>query len=342
MYQNLPTVSDGGLAIYQVQGTQTRRLDLPPNLLSEYNIRNSTTYRASIRFLQSAGDLLLAGLQLTDGTNYVLMLAAYNDAVGQWRVLWAYSAGTSASDFLGSYLATAHAPANLTGADKHLMIAYKVGTNSLVDTIQMPRGLVGQTGTDDAFNTDNYWGLPDFDGGEPNLVGTMFGYRILYYASQVTTPYPRIMDAMDGEAYALLSGSLTPAVGWNSTEKLLGSGRGESFTRCAVLLGSAGGAGAHHPEIHAFSYLFLKRGPTRLLWQIPLDTQKWMRDNSKTASQLLTQLGYSRDRKTGSTAVITNVMTTDTVVLQNFELENASDPVTAPIGYTLVELEAPL
>ncbi len=343
MYQNYPTVTDGGLAIWQVRGSERRRLDLPSNLLLDYNIRNTKTYRASIRFLQSAGDLLLAGLQITDGTNYILMLMAYNDAVGQWRVLWTYDGGTSASDFLGSYLATTHAPVNLTGADKHLMIAYKVGTNSLVDTIQMPRGIVGQTGADDSFNAVDLWGLPEFDGGEPTLTGTMFGYRMLSYASEGTTPTIAIYDSMDGAAYATGAGmTVSPNKGWNSTEALLGSGAGESFIRCAIYFSSPDSSGPGHCEIHSFSYLFLKRGPTRLTWLIPLDTQKWMRDNTKTVSQLLTQLGYSRNRKIGSTAAITNVMATDTVVLKDFDLENPSDPVTAPIGYTLVELEAPI
>lgn len=287
MYQNMPTVSDGGLQIHQVMGTQTRRLDLPPNLLSECNVRNTAHFRASIRFLASSGDRLLAGLQVTDDTYYSLMLAAYNDAIGQWRILWAHNGGTSVSDFMGTYLGATHAPANLTGADKHLVIVYKVGTNTLVDTIQLPRGLVGQTGADDAFNlaSSSNWGLPEFDAGDPMLDGTLFGYRLLLYASQATTPFLAIFDAMDGAAYNEVGANIGPTVGWNAVQRLLGDGQGESFTTCAVVLTvQASTDGTHCPEIHRFSYLFRKRGDCARDYTFQIDVEAWRAKGQTYAS----------------------------------------------------------
>jgi hypothetical protein len=284
MYQNMPTVSDGGLQIHQVIGTQTRRLDLPPNLLSEYNVRSGTNFRASIRFLASSGDQLLAGIQIMSGTSYRLMLAAYNDAIGQWRVLWTFLSITQDSDFLGTYLGPSHAPANLTGADKNLIIVYRVGTNTLVDTIQLPRGLAGQTGADDNFATGATWGLPEFDAGDPTLDGTLFGYRILSYTSQETTPTLSIMDAMDGAGYAVVGTPIVPTVGWNSTERLLASGQGESFKRCSIYLMSSGTPGIHHPEIHRFSYLFRKRGDCARDYTFQIDMDAWVAKGQTYAS----------------------------------------------------------
>lgn len=347
IWQRTPVVSDGG-SVWRVVGDQVQWLGfLPPTFLGSLNLGAASNYRARIKFLCSAGDRLFAGVQIWDGTIEGSSVWSYEPNSQQWTALHTRSV-TGSCDPLGGYYTNPFAIVN--PSEKHFLVVYRRAAagddNTYMDSLHLPKGLIGEPLGDDEFAACD-WYLPVFDGGDPFTTGTMLGYRIEAYISNTASSAAiYLADSQTDTTYstALVTvGTMTGAAdgsGMVVKEFLLNSGQGESFKVNSIYLSLAPSTdNTTGPELHAFEWIFNKQRPTRIQWQILLDTQKWMRDNSSTVSTFLTRLATNRDHNPQVYTTISNIMTAGYMSIKDFKLENPSDPSTAPVGYMRLILE---
>jgi hypothetical protein len=299
--------------------------------------------------LSTAGHLLIAGLTMYDGTNYAAMFMAYDAKSNHWRVIWSVDCSTVQPSVLGALLVnTSYPPQPNT---KYLLLSYGWNANSYVVSLHMPRGFVGASGIDDEFALvastsipEAIMLLPPFTGGdmgrnktlveivaEVELFEANANHKIELRGRANTASLAEILQ---------IDGSEVEGTG-RRIKKYQPSG-GISFRSYDLMIWGFVNTDEYFPYLHSLEYAWRPQGDTRLGWEIMIDTQKWMRDNTKVVSDLLTRLSYSRDRGWLPQAAITNIMTAARVTLSEFKLENPSDPSSAPIGLTLVRLEEPI
>jgi len=345
MWQNRPTVTDG-LNIWTIMGDKTDWIGLPALIAHP---RLAAGFRYSIETLNAAGHLLIAGVKVFDGTNYYVSFMAFDEDSGQWRVLFVDSnPSTSEPSIMGTLLLNTQAPPN--PAYKYLLLSYAYSTNSYVYSLHLPRGFVGVSGTDDEFAAisaggvpEGVWTLPTFNGKDPGRDGTLIEVVLeaeLFEASasHKVELYTRADSGSMTERLQI--DGVTDGTG-RITKKYQPTG-GAAFTLYDIELWGFVNTDEYFPYIHSLEIAWRKRGDTRLVWEILLDTQKWMRDNTKTISDLTTRLAYSRDRTILNSAAITNIMSASKFLLPDFQIDKPSDPSTAPIGHTLIRLEEPI
>lgn len=336
MWQRMPVVSDG-YNIWAVEGAEVRWLGFPPGLLTQVN-STTTTWSMEIQSLTAAGDLLIAGVKFSDGTNDSIAVYALNEAAGQWRRIFGTSLTAAGAELLGCH----YSSPTLWGdpAEKYLFVNYVYATQTYVYSLHLPKGIVGASGGDDEFQEAGRWYFPMFDGGSPLVDKTLLGYRIECYLNHADTDHKITVADSISATIGTIDGS-TDGTGWQAKEFLLASGQGVSFKTIGTYLVADLDAAkvTHHPEVHAFEWIFNLQLASRMEWELHIDTQKWMRDNSKDIQDLLTQLTTSRDKTPQVAASITNAMDSTYVKIRSFEVQRPSDPATAPIGYTRIVLE---
>jgi len=332
MWQRRPTVARG-LEVWTVRGDEVERISIPASVL-ETATGDTVNYRPQIQSLSAAGALLIAGVKLADGdTKGHEAWAVYDEDSGQWRK-WA---GSYTESQPNTVCLGAHAVNTKTigeRGEQHLLISALVNAgNSILKSLAMPGGLVGQPGTDDTFQNSCYSVLPSFVGLRPGTEKTLI--RISQELELWGASQPAMQLYLDGTALGRVI-HLAGGEDYHHVD-VDDFSSGKTFDVLDIVLDSTG-----NPLWRALEIWWKERIPTRLIWEVLLDTQKWMRDNSKVMSQLLTELARHRDDTTLPQAAITNIMTAARVDVSHFEVENPSDPSTAPIGYTLVRLEEPV
>ncbi len=342
MFQGTPAVTDG-YTVFRALGAEIQEIGLPSGILTDVNRIGSSSFRLTIRALAPAGNLLIAACQVTDGTNYHMLVLAYNPSSGQWKVIHTIDGTTNKVDPMGM----AYGPLSVEGDpnQKQLLIAYQLGGGTDLASVHLPRGLVGESLAQDEFETTSHWVMSEFTAGDLGLEKTILGYKLDVRLTENHASHAvKIQDGMDNAAYADVSGGSIAGdggLGFRSTgDVLLASGQGEAAKGVAVRFVATRNTATAGPEIHRFEYIFNMQQLARGQWEIVIDTAEWLGANHKGLDDLWAQLKSDSDNNPQLTASVSpKVIASTFVKLKDFWLESPTDPMSKRLGPTHLILE---